>query len=85
MAGLYLAGVLALVAQTRAEPTFVAIGSANLVAALAALRTWRVPGIAFRGPFIARREYEPGLYWASIALLGVSGGFLLFVVASMLP
>lgn len=83
MAGLYLAGLIALVAQAPAELTFVAIGAANLVAALAALRTWRVLGLAFRGRFIARREYEPGLYWASIALLGVSGGFLLFAVASV--
>jgi hypothetical protein len=82
MACLYSAALVALVAQAPAELTFVALGSANLVAALVALRTWRVLGIAFRGRFIARREYELGLYWASIALLGVSGAFLLFVGAS---
>lgn len=83
MACLYIAGFVALIAQASAELTFVAIGSANLMAALVALRTWRVLGIAFRGRFIARREYEPGLYWASIVLLGSSGSFLLFVVASL--
>lgn len=83
MGYLYLAGLIALVTQAPAQLTFVSIGSANLVAALAALRTWRVLGVAFRGRWIARREYEPGLYWASVARFGVSGGLALFVVASV--
>lgn len=83
MACLYLAGLIALVAQAPPGLLFVAISSANLVAALVALRTWRVLGIAFRGRFIARREYEPGLYWASVILLGASGGLLLFIVVSV--
>lgn len=83
MACLYVAGLVALLAQVPAELTFIAVGSANLMAALVALRTWRVLGLAFRGRLIARREYEPVLYWASVMLLGVSGGFLLYAVASV--
>jgi hypothetical protein len=81
---LYAAAFIGLVSQTSPALIFIAAGLGNLVSVLVALRTRRVLGIAFRSRLIARREREPGLYWASLALFAITGGFLLFVVASVI-
>jgi hypothetical protein len=47
-----------------------------------ALYTGRVPGVAWRGRFIARRESEPKLYGCSLAIFAAFGAFLVIVVIS---
>jgi ABC-type uncharacterized transport system permease subunit len=47
------------------------------------LKTRRIVGIAFRSRFIARREHEPVLYWASLFLFAGLGVFLAYAVASV--
>jgi hypothetical protein len=84
LASLYAVGFIGLVSQASPALIFTAVGSANFVSVLVALRTRRVLGLAFRGRLIARREHEPVLYWASLALFAITGGFLLFAVAAVL-
>ena len=78
-ASLYAATGLCLVLQAHFEIVFVGVGLANLLVCAYALRSRRILGIAFRSRFIARREREPVLYWASLSLFAMSGTFLLFV------
>ena len=83
---LYVVGVGCLVFQGPAEGVFGRAGSsglvfggigfANLFVCAHALRTRRIYGIAFRSRFIARREFEPVLYWSSLAIFAISGAFL---------
>jgi hypothetical protein len=82
-ASLYAVAGLCLAFQTSAEIVFVGVGLANLLVCVYALRSHRVLGIAFRSRFIARREREPVLYWASLSLFAISGAFLLFVLFSV--
>ena len=76
-ASLYAVAGLCLALQPRAF--FVAVGIANLFVCVHALSSHRILGIAFRSRFIARREREPVLYWASITLFATSGALLLFL------
>lgn len=66
-----------------AAMVFGSVGLANLLVCLHALRSHCILGIAFRSRFIARREREPALYWASLTLFAISGAFLLFVLFSV--
>ena len=58
---------------------FAALAAAALILALIGLRTHRIVGLAFRGRFIARREREPVLYWASLILIGLLSAILGFL------
>jgi hypothetical protein len=77
---LYALAAVGLVFQVGPELVFGAVGAANVAYAIYAFRTHRILGVAFRSRFIARREREPGLYWASMALFAVSGAVLLIVL-----
>jgi hypothetical protein len=82
---LYVTGALCLALQVPSGLIFFgAVGLANLLVCVHALRSRRILGIAFRGRLIARREREPGLFWASLALFAIFGALLslvLFTVA----
>jgi hypothetical protein len=79
--GLCLFAIAGFVLTIRPEARIAALGAATLVLALVGLKGRRVLGLAFRGRFIARREREPVLYWASLVLLGLWGAFLVCVAA----
>ena len=52
-----------------------AAGACFLIVGLG-LHMGRVPGIAWRQRFIARRESEPYLYWFSLSIFAAVGAFL---------
>jgi hypothetical protein len=60
---------------------FVLVAVGCLGTCVLALLTGRIIGVAFRSRFIARREHEPGLYWASIAVFAFFGGIAALCVA----
>lgn len=68
-----------LVFPLSARVIFSALGAANVLGVLVGLRTHRMLGIAFRSRFIGRREREPVLYWASLAMVAIVGAFLVFI------
>lgn len=47
-----------------------------------ALYTGRVPGVAWRERFIARREREPYLYGCSLAIFAAVGAFLVIAIVT---
>jgi hypothetical protein len=47
------------------------------------LGTGKTLGIAFRGRFIARRQHEPRLYWASLAIFALFGLVLIVGVVNV--
>jgi hypothetical protein len=62
---------------------FLSIAATLLAVVVLGLKTGKTLGIAFRSRFIARRLYEPGLFWASLTIFAVAGLFLIFVAINV--
>lgn len=78
---LYATGALCLALQVPSGRIFFgAVGLANLLICVHALRSGRILGIAFRSRLIARKEREPVLFWASFVLFATLDAILLLVL-----